>query len=110
MHVLKEILRIIFGPIRTDFTEAGLTQKEEDYPEDINQPYVPKISFSISPKYWIFLFHYLYQVSYAWTKNQLSTIQADNWTQNQLLTIQIDNCFGYKEATATITDHRITLC
>ena len=25
----KEILRIIFGPIRMDFTEAGLTQKEE---------------------------------------------------------------------------------
>ena len=39
----KEILRIIFGPIRMDFTEAGLTQKEEDYPEDINQPSVPKI-------------------------------------------------------------------
>ena len=35
-----------------DFTEAGLTdQKEEDYPEDINQPSVPKICFSISPKY-----------------------------------------------------------
>ena len=47
----KEILRIIFGPIRMDFTEAGLTQKEEDYPEDINQPSVPKICFSISPKY-----------------------------------------------------------
>ena len=29
----KEILRIIFGPIRMDFTEAGLTQQEEDYPE-----------------------------------------------------------------------------
>ena len=48
----KEILRIIFGPIRMNFTEAGLTQKEEDYPdEDINQPSVPKICFSISPKY-----------------------------------------------------------
>ena len=44
-----------------DFTEAGLmTQKEEDYPEDINQPSVPKICFSLSPKYWVFLFHYLY--------------------------------------------------
>ena len=31
----KEILRIMFGPIRMDFTEAGLTQQEEDYPEDI---------------------------------------------------------------------------
>ena len=47
----KEILRIIFGPIRMDFTEAGLTQKEEDYPEDINQQSVPKICFSISPKF-----------------------------------------------------------
>ena len=47
----KEFLRIIFGPIRMDFTEAGLTQKEEDYLEDINQPSVPKICFSISPKY-----------------------------------------------------------
>ena len=28
-----EILRIIFGPIRMDFTEVGLTQQEEDYPE-----------------------------------------------------------------------------
>ena len=43
-----------------DFTEEGLTQKEEDYPEDINQPSVPKLCFPISPKYWIFLFHYLY--------------------------------------------------
>ena len=33
---LKKILRIIFGPIRMDFTKAGLTQKEQDYPEDIN--------------------------------------------------------------------------
>ena len=47
----KEILRIIFGPLRMDFTEAGLTQQEEDYSEDINQPSVPKICFSISPKY-----------------------------------------------------------
>ena len=47
----KEILRIIFGPIRMDFTEAGLTQKEEDYPEEVNQPSVPKICFSFSPKY-----------------------------------------------------------
>ena len=47
----KEILRIIFGPIRMGFTEADLAQKEEDYPEDINQPSVPKICFSISPKY-----------------------------------------------------------
>ena len=47
----KEILRIIFGPIRMDFTEAGLTQQEEDYPEDINQPSAPKVRFSISPKY-----------------------------------------------------------
>ena len=45
---LKKILRIIFGPIRMDFTKAGLTQKEQDYPEDINQPFVPKICFSIS--------------------------------------------------------------
>ena len=44
----KEILRIIFGPIRMDFTEAGLTQQEEDYPEDINQPSVPKICFQFS--------------------------------------------------------------
>ena len=42
----KEILRIIFGPIRMDFTEAGLTQKEEDYPEYINQPSVPKMFFN----------------------------------------------------------------
>ena len=34
-----------------DFTQAGLTQQEEDYPEDINQPSAPKICFSISPKY-----------------------------------------------------------
>ena len=47
----KEILRTIFGLIRMDLTEADLTQKEEDYPEDINQPSVPKICFSISPKY-----------------------------------------------------------
>ena len=47
----KQILRIIFGPIRMDITEAGLTQQDEDYPEDINQPSVPKICFSISPKY-----------------------------------------------------------
>ena len=47
----KEILRIMFGPITIDFTEAGLTQKEEDYPEDIMISSVPKICFSISPKY-----------------------------------------------------------
>ena len=29
-----------------DITEAGLTRQEEDYPEDINQPSVPKIRFS----------------------------------------------------------------
>ena len=47
----KEISRIIFGLIRMDLTEACLTQKEEDYPEDIDQPSVPKIYFTISPKY-----------------------------------------------------------
>ena len=56
----KEILRIIFGPIRMNLTEwtssSGLTQKEEDYPEDITRLSVPKICFSISPKYLIFLF------------------------------------------------------
>ena len=51
LNRVKEILRIIFGPIRMDFTEAGLTQKEEDYPEDINHLGTPKICFSISPKY-----------------------------------------------------------
>ena len=47
----KEILRIIFGLIRMDSIEAGLTQQEEDYPEDTNQPSVPKICFSIFLKY-----------------------------------------------------------